>query len=81
MSVTVHVGDLVVATPYPDLHRTTIVARRPDAAVWNIQVMADETLLVAATPTASDVVLKVLHNGQLIEILRGDVTLPNWAPR
>lgn len=77
----VHIGDIVVATPYEDLHRTTIAARRPDAVIWNIQVMAGEVLLVAATPTPYDDILKVLRNGQLIEVLRADVTMPDCASR
>lgn len=77
----VHIGDILVATPYPDLHRTTIVARQPDAVVWNIQVHAGELLLAAATPTPYDAILKVLRNGQLIEVLRADVTMPGCASR
>ena len=73
MKEIVHAGDILVATPYPDLHRTTIVARHPDAVVWNIQVHAGELLLAAATPTLHDAILKVLRNGQLIEVLRADV--------
>ena len=72
MKEIVHAGDILVATPYPDLYRTTIVARQPDAAVWNIQVHAGE-VLIAATPTLHDAILKVLRNGQLIEVLRADV--------
>ena len=73
MSAGLHAGDLVVATPRPHWGLDTITGRSLGSMAWTIQVPQNTLLLVAAPAGPVDAVVRVLHNDQLLDVLRADV--------
>jgi len=73
MSVALHVGDLLVATPRPAWGRDVINCRLIGSMGWTTQVPQNTLLLVAAPAGPIDFTVRVLHNDQLLDVLRADV--------
>ena len=81
MSVALHPGDLLVATPRPGLGRDAIKCRRLGYIGWTTQVPQNTLLLVVAPSGPIDFSVRVLHNDQLLDALRADVKVVQAIPQ